>query len=140
MQMGSARYTSTSLRTVKKLSASWWTQRFVSAIALLCLCAGLSAHIVLLPFIHSSHTPYPPVDRLPSGVQCSGDAPSPPKPARDDLARRSGIASHSQRKASLRRTNALRIHFFPNQNQKDRQSSQLANARTTSPTRSLQDR
>ena len=35
----------------------------------------------LLPFF----TP-PPVDRLPRGVQCSGDAPSPPKPARNDMA------------------------------------------------------
>jgi glutamate-5-semialdehyde dehydrogenase len=53
---------------------------------------GLSA-VAPSTHFHSSHSP--PVDRLPRGVQCSGDAPSPPKPAQDDLAGRSGSASHS---------------------------------------------
>ena len=44
----------------------------------------LSTSLLLSNLLNSSHSL--PVDRLPRGVQCSRDAPSPPKPARDDLA------------------------------------------------------
>src|SRR5713226_3875705 len=128
--MGYARYTLTSLRTGKRRSASSWTQRSV-----ITFLFSLSVSIYIAPFAHFSC----PADRLPRGMQCGRDAPSPPKPSRDDLARRSRIIAHSQRQAPLRRTNTLGTHFFPNQ-KSPLQSSQLANTRTPSPTRNLHDR